>query len=172
VIAAGVWTGEVARMLGVALPVGLDTNMLTITEPAGFVMDKIVTHVRGVLTLKQYPNGTCMIGGGWQGIGSLASGRKDLDPDRLAQNRHLAYDVVPGLRRLAVARSWAGFEGAMPDALPVFGRLPGQDHVYVTACCPGGFTQGLIFGRLMAELVATGETSMPVAAFDPGRFVG
>src|SRR5262245_64655552 len=35
VIAAGVWTGEVARMLGVTLPVGLDTNMLTITESAG-----------------------------------------------------------------------------------------------------------------------------------------
>ena len=170
VIAAGAWSGELARSLGMALPVGLEVNMLTITEPAPPVMDRLVTHVQGNLTLKQYPDGTCMIGGGWQGVGSLASGRKDLDHEALTGNLRLAAQVVPGLQRLAVARSWSGFEGATPDGLPLFGRLPGQDHVYIAACCRGGWTQGPIFGRLMAELIATGETSMTVGLFDPGRF--
>lgn len=170
VIAAGAWSGELARMLGVALPVGLDVNMLTITEPAALVMDRIVTHIRGIMTLKQYPNGTCMIGGGWQGRGTLADGARDLDHESLVHNLRLAAELVPRLARLAIVRSWAGYEGVTPDSLPLFGRLPGQPHVYVTACCRGGWTQGPIFGRLMAELVATGETSMPVAAFDPGRF--
>jgi glycine/D-amino acid oxidase-like deaminating enzyme len=111
-----------------------------------------------------------MIGGGWQGVGTLADGRKALDHESLIHNLRVATEVVPGLARLAIVRSWAGYEGSTPDALPLFGRLPGQDHVYITACCRGGFTQGLIFGRLMAELVATGETSMPVTAFDPRRF--
>jgi glycine/D-amino acid oxidase-like deaminating enzyme len=171
VIAAGAWSGELARGVGVKLPVGLEVNMLTITEPATPVMDRIVTHVRGILTLKQYPNGTCMIGGGWQGVGSLASGRKELDHEALIHNLRVAASVVPGLARLAIVRSWAGFEGSTPDALPLFGRLPGQDHVYIAACCRGGWTQGLIFGRLMAELVETGETSMTVAPFDPWRFL-
>jgi glycine/D-amino acid oxidase-like deaminating enzyme len=171
IIAAGAWSGELAGGVGVTLPVGLDVNMLTITEPAAPVMEGIVTHVRGILTLKQYPNGTCMIGGGWQGRGSLADGRKEPDHETLIHNLRVAADVVPGLARLAVVRSWAGYEGVTPDALPLFGRLPGQDHVYITACCRGGWTQGLIFGRLMAELVATEETSMSVAAFDPKRFV-
>jgi sarcosine oxidase subunit beta len=105
-------------------------------------------------------------------VGSLANGRKELDHESLIHNLRVAADVVPGLARLAIVRSWAGFEGVTPDSLPLFGRLPGQDHVYITACCRGGWTQGLIFGRLMAELVATGETSMTVAPFDPGRFVG
>jgi len=170
VIAAGAWSGELARGLGVPLPVSLEVNMLTVTEPAGLVMDRFVSHVRGILTLKQYPNGTCMIGGGWQGIGTLADGSKALDHEPLIHNLRVATDVVPGLARLAIVRSWAGYEGSTPDGLPLFGRLPGQEHVYITACCRGGFTQGLIFGRLMAELVATGQTSMPVAAFDPGRF--
>ena len=170
VIAAGAWSGELARGLGVPLPVSLEVNMLTVTEPAGLVMDRFVSHVRGILTLKQYPNGTCMIGGGWQGIGTLADGSKALDHEPLIHNLRVATDVVPGLARLAIVRSWAGYEGSTPDGLPLFGRLPGQEHIYITACCRGGFTQGLIFGRLMAELVATGQTSMPVAAFDPGRF--
>jgi glycine/D-amino acid oxidase-like deaminating enzyme len=170
VIAAGAWSAELAGQLGVALPVGLDVNMLTITDAAAPLMAGIVTHVRGLLTLKQYPNGTCMIGGGWQGRGTLGDGRKELDHPALIQNLRVAAEIVPGLARLAVLRSWAGYEGATPDSLPLFGRLPGQDNVYITACCPGGWTQGLIFGRLMAELVARGETSLPVRSFDPGRF--
>jgi sarcosine oxidase, subunit beta len=172
VIAAGAWSGELARRLGVELPVGLDVNMLTITEPAPMVMDRIVTHVRGILTLKQYPNGTCMIGGGWQGLGTLADGARGLDHEALIHNLRLSAEIVPALARLAIVRSWAGYEGQTPDALPLFGRLPGQRHVFIAACCRGGWTQGLIFGRLMAELVATGETSMPVDAFRPGRFPG
>lgn len=171
VIAAGAWSGELARGLGVDLPVGLEINMLTITEPAAPVMDRLVTHVQGNLTLKQYPNGTCMIGGGWQGVGSLADGRKGLDHDALIENLRLAAAVVPGLARLAIVRSWAGYEGSTPDGLPLFGRLPGQECVYITACCRGGWTQGPIFGRLMAELVESGEPSMAVGAFDPARFV-
>lgn len=170
VIAAGVWSGEVAHLLGVELPIGLDTNMLTITEPAGLVMDRIVTHVRGVLTLKQYPNGTCMIGGGWQGWGDVASCRKDLDYESLLHNVRVAAGVVPGLASLNVVRSWAGLEGATPDALPLLGRLPGHPNVFVTACARGGFTLGPLLGRLLAELIVHGEASMPVGAFDPARF--
>ena len=170
VIAAGVWSGEIARALGIELPINLDTNMLTITEPTGLIMDRIVTHARGVLTLKQYPNGTCMIGGGWQGRGDVASRRKDLDHDSLLHNFRVAAAVVPGLASLNVVRSWAGLEGGTPDLLPLLGRLPGHPNAFVTACARGGFTLGPVLGRLLAELVVHGDASMPVAAFDPGRF--
>jgi glycine/D-amino acid oxidase-like deaminating enzyme len=169
VVAAGAWSGEVARWLGVELPVGLDVNMLTITEPADLVMDRIVTDTRGTLTLKQFPNGTCMIGGGWRGHGDLA-GRKDLDYEALLHNFRLAARVVPGLASLQLVRSWAGLEGSTPDALPLLGRLPGHPNVFMTACARGGFTLGPLLGRLLAEHIATGEPSMPIADFDPARF--
>ena len=170
VLAAGVWSGEVARLLGVTLPVGLDTNMLTITEPTGLVMDRIVTHVRGILTLKQYPNGTCIVGGGWQGHGDVATRRKDLDYESLLHNLRVATAVVPGLAPLQIVRSWAGLEGATPDFLPLLGRLPGFDNVFMTACARGGFTLGPLLGRLVSEKILHGDTSIPIGAFDPGRF--
>jgi sarcosine oxidase, subunit beta len=171
VVAAGVWSGEIAGLVGVTLPIDLDVDMLTITEAAPPVMDRIVTHVRGVLTLKQYPNGTCMIGGGWQGRGDIATRRKDLDYESLLHNLRVAAAVVPALTGLNVVRSWAGLEGATPDLLPLLGRLPGQRNVFVTACARGGWTLGPMLGRLLAELIVHGETSLPIGAFDPARFV-
>lgn len=168
VIAAGVWSRDLARMVGVELPIDLEVNMLTITESAAPVMDRIVTHARGVLTLKQYPNGTCMIGGGRQGRGDVA-GRKDLDHESLLHNLRVAAAVVPGLASLNVVRSWAGLEGATRDMLPLLGRLPGRPNVFITACARGGFTLGPLLGRLLAELIVHGEASMPIAAFDPAR---
>ncbi len=171
VIAAGVWSGAIGRMLHVDLPVALDVNMLTVTEPTTPVMDRIVTHLRGILTVKQLSNGTCLIGGGWQGRGDLATGRKGLDYDSLLHNLRLAASVVPGLQRLHIVRSWAGFEGVTPDSLPLFGRLPGHANVFITACARGGWTLGPVLGRLLGELILTGETSLPISEFDPSRFL-
>lgn len=170
VVAAGVWSGQIAQLLGVALPVGLDTNMLTITEPSGVVMDRIVTHIRGVLTLKQYPNGTCCVGGGWQGHGDIATRRKDLDYESLLHNMRVATAVVPGLADLQIVRCWAGLEGSTPDLLPLVGPLPGLPNAFLTACARGGFTLGPLLGRLLSELIVHGGPSMDIAAFDPGRF--
>ena len=72
VIAAGPWSRDIAAMLGAALPLRIDVNMLSITERAPVFIDKVVTHIRGILSLKQFPNGTCIIGGGWQGRGDIA----------------------------------------------------------------------------------------------------
>jgi sarcosine oxidase, subunit beta len=169
IIAAGVWSGKVARLIGIDLPVHLDVNILTVTEPAARVMDLMVTHIRGILTLKQLPNGSCIIGGGWQGIGDLESGRKDFDYESLLHNIRLGALIVPALKDLHVVRNWAGFEGVTPDSLPYFGRLPGLPNAYISACARGGWSIGPVLGKLMDELVRTGKTSFPILEFDPKR---
>lgn len=171
VIAAGAWTGGVARMLGVDLPVAADVNMLTITEPAPRLIDRVITHIGGILSLKQYPNGTCLIGGGWQGRGSLDSGQRDTDYVSLMHNLRIAMQVVPGLAELRMVRTWAGYEGVAADALPLFGVLPGVPGAYVNACARGGYHQGPALGEAMAQLMLEGRTALDMRAFDPARFV-
>ena len=171
VIAAGAWSSEIATMLGVELPLMVDVNMLTITEPAPSVLDRVVTHMGGVLSLKQYANGTCMIGGGWQGRGSLASGERDIDHVRLLHNLAFAARVVPAMRKLGIQRCWSGFESVAPDALPVLGRLPGYRDVFIATGARGGYSLGPALGRVVAELVTTGTTSMPAEPFDPARLL-
>jgi glycine/D-amino acid oxidase-like deaminating enzyme len=170
VIAAGAWSAQVAGLFGVDLPVTLDVNMLTVTEPSRKIMDLIVTHIKGILTLKQLPHGSCIIGGGWQGRGELKSGTKDLNYTGLLHNIRLAVDVVPALKNLHILRSWSGFEGVTPDSLPYLGRLPGHDNVYIAACARGGWTLGPLLAKLITEKILTGKTSLPLDVFDPARF--
>jgi glycine/D-amino acid oxidase-like deaminating enzyme len=169
-ITAGAWSGECARLLGRQLPIALDVNMVSVTEGAPPTIGNMTMHARGILTLKQVANKTCLIGGGWQGVGTLADRRKDVDYDQLVHNLRLAVRVVPGLAQLNILRSWAGYEGVSPDSLPYLGRVGDGPNFYCAACARGGFTLGPLVGQLLGELIATGETSRPIDRFDPGRF--
>ncbi len=171
VIAAGAWSKEIARWLGFELPMRLGVNMLTVTEPVPKVMNLMVTHIRGILTLKQFPHGSCIIGGAWQGQGDLQSRRKDIDYEALLHNIRFAAAVVPGLANVHILRSWAGFEDVSPDYLPYFGRLPGYPNVFIMCGAIGGWTFAPALGRLMMDLLLTGKTSIPVREFAPERFI-
>lgn len=169
-LATGAWTQKTAALLGARLPVSLDVNMVTVTEPAPFTMQGLISHARGILTLKQALNGSCLIGGGWQGIGSLEDRRKEVDYDQVVANVRLALQVVPGLAGLNALRSWAGYEGVTPDSLPYLGTLRGHDNIFVAACARGGFTLGPAMARLFAQIMSGQEPSRPIASFDPARF--
>lgn len=169
-ITSGAWSSEVASMIGLSLPISLDVNMVTVTEPTEPFIPNIVTHARGILTVKQAHNGTCLIGGGWQGVGTLADRRKDVSYDQLVHNMRLAIAVIPSLGKLNVLRCWAGYEGVTPDSLPILGQLGDYSNVFCAACARGGFTLAPILSKLLSELMLSGNTSLSIRAFDPGRF--
>lgn len=168
-VAAGAWSGKVLSRLGAHVPIGLDVNMIAVTEPAAPVFRGIVFHTRGILTVKQIANGTCLIGGGWQGIGSLDSGQKEIDYESSLHNIRLAVSVLPGLKPLNIVRQWSGFEGVTPDSLPYLGAVDEKPGLFVCTCVRGGWTLGPLFGRLAAELLADGRASLPIDAFAPLR---
>ena len=55
--------------LGVHLPIKVLTNQFSVTERITPVMRTQVGIASGLLSLKQFPHGTVVIGGGWQGTG-------------------------------------------------------------------------------------------------------
>jgi len=168
--AAGAWAGEIAALLGVSLPVKVDVNMLTVTEPAPPLFDRVVTHVGGILSLKQLPNGTCLIGGGWQGRGSVSSGTKDIDYEHLLHNLRVAANVIPKLRDLHIVRTWAGFEAVAPDALPIMGRLGRHDHAWALTCARGGYSLAPALGQRLADMILNPCKRDAFPEFSPQRF--
>lgn len=170
VIAAGAWSGELARLLGVNLPVALDVNMICVSTPSESFMHGVVTHVRGILTLKQVANGGCLIGGGWQGTGSLGSGNKDIDYESSLHNVRLAVKVIPAIAQRTLLRQWAGFEGVSPDSCPYLGPLPNVRNAYALTCARGGWTLSPILSKMLSEIILDRDTELPFKAFSPGRF--
>jgi glycine/D-amino acid oxidase-like deaminating enzyme len=74
-------------------------------------------------------------------------------------------------RPIAVTHRWAGIFGFVPDFLPVVGRVPGREGVWVA----GGYSgHGNVLGFLCGELVAgaiVGEPAPLLALFDPARLL-
>ena len=170
VIAAGAWADAVAALFGVKLVLRQHVNMLSITERiASFMDNQVVTHVAGRFTLKQFPNGSCMLGGGFQGRGDCRTGEKEVDFEQLVANLRFQCDVVPSLKTANLLRSWAGFSGQPEDGKPLIGSVPGQPQLYLAHPGGAGFTIGPLVGRLVAEAVLTGSQPTLAARFDPAR---
>ena len=131
VLAGGVWIEPMLAWLGVRLPIKVLVNQLAVTERIAPVMRTVVGIASGLLSLKQYPHGTVVIGGGWQGIGDRARGGVELVPERLTGNIRLACHAIPRLREARLARAWAGLEGETADAMPAAGPVPGIPDAYV-----------------------------------------
>ena len=169
VLAGGAWLGEMAGWLGVRLPVRALVNQLAVTERLPPVMRTVVGVASGLLSLKQFTNGTAVIGGGWQASGNRERGGGALLPGRLVGNLRLACHAVPTLRGARLVRAWSGLEAETRDALPAVGPLPGHPGAFVCGSVHSGFTSGPWIAKLLADRILGRAPAMPL--FPPDRLI-
>jgi len=170
ILSGGVWLESMLALLGVDIRVKCLINQLVITERMRPVMRTVISIANGLLSLKQFPNGTVLIGGGWQGGGDPQRGGVETIPDNLIGNMRLAQWTVPALAEGRVARVWLGLEAETADALPVIGAVPGVPDAYVIGSVHSGYTSGPYMGKLLADNILGHELELPL--FDPARLVG
>jgi gamma-glutamylputrescine oxidase len=73
--------------------------------------------------------------------------------------------------RAVVEHRWSGIWGTTADLLPLAGRLPGRDGVWVAAGYSGhGNVLGFACGQLVAAVLA-GDSPRELALFDPARLL-
>jgi glycine/D-amino acid oxidase-like deaminating enzyme len=161
-VATGVWIEPVLRLLGVELPIKVLVNQLAVTERIPQAMRTVIGIASGLLSLKQYPHGTVVIGGGWQGKGDREHGTGELIPENLIGNMRLACHAVPALKDARLVRAWTGFEAETRDALPAAGAIPGVPDAYVCGSVHSGYTSGPYIARLLAERILGREPALPL----------
>lgn len=111
--------------------------------------------------------------------GCLFSGPKDeestfntnVDWEHLAESVAKAVARVPVLEKAEIKRGWAGSYDLSPDNNAILGAVPELRGFYVATGHSGhGFMHGPATGKLMAELILTGEPSMDISPLGFDRF--
>ncbi|WP_428665390.1 NAD(P)/FAD-dependent oxidoreductase [Reyranella sp.] len=169
--AAGAWADRIAAMLGEPVPLTVVAPMLMVTSRLPAFIQPVVILRGRKLSFKQLGNGTVVIGGG-----HLATPHRDrnetvLDWDKLAISARTVWELFPLMRQATIVRAWAGIEAYMPDSIPVVGPSGTSEGVFHQfGFSTHGFQLGPGTGAVIAELVATGATNVPIADLAIGRF--
>ncbi len=171
VVAAGPWTGQITKMVGMDLPIGPNVLSMNVTEARPPELDLLIQHIGRRLTLKQTESGTYIVGGGWPGEYVATDNWKGTSVESLAGNMWAAAAVFPRLTRLRVLRTWAGLGANTPDWHPIIGEYAGAPGFHVLFAGLG-FTLGLTCAQRMADMLIRPGSADADAAFAPARYIG
>ena len=197
VIAAGAWSAEVGRMLGLDIPIVPVLGRMWATAPLPPTLFHALsstesyhywsehpgdsdeppnlTHKDGVrftrhLYGSQTRSGAIAFGGDRQVVGTNDSPVPDTEG--IEVNRGHASEVVPVLSAVPIERTWAGLMPFSMDGTPIIGRIPQSQGLYiVSGLASSGFGRGPMAGKLLADYIRTGERPSALSEADPARCV-
>jgi glycine oxidase len=162
----GPWSQGAAAWLGRPLPVEpLKGEMLRLAAVAPpLACDAVAPHV----SLFGRAGGQIWIGATMERRGF------DKEPSEAARRTLLgdAVRLMPSLAKATLAHQTVCLRPVTPDGLPIIGRMPDWDGVYVaTGGGPKGILLAPAMGLAVADLILTGRTSLPIGSCAPERFV-
>jgi len=174
VVAAGPWSGEIGRSLGLSIPVTplrrqVAPTVATDALPGGMPMtiwagDGFHLRVKDRRVLLLRPND-----GDPRDPWSTA-----VDDSWVREVTRMAHDRVPVLRDVPVDRlgCWAGLYEMTPDKHALLGRVHGAANAYTATGNSGhGVMHSLAEGQLLSELIVDGAyATLDATALRPTRF--
>ena len=140
------------------------------TEPLELLYNRPHYARGGYDYWQQLPDGRLILGG--RRDTSLETERTAVDDTTPAVQEQLeSFAEQLFGRKPEITHRWSGFWGQTADLLPLAGRLPGSDRVWVAGGYSGhGNVLGFECGYLVAEAIL-GKPTPELAAFDPARAV-
>jgi D-amino-acid dehydrogenase len=166
VLAAGAWTTELARGIGLRIPM---------QAGKGYHVNLGGTGIR--------PSTTCVLAEVFVAVTPLSGGLRlagtvelsglnlrmvERRLDRLASG---ARSYLRGIEGARVESTWCGLRPLTADGLPVVGWAPGVQGVFVaTGHAMMGFLLGPLTGKLTSQALLDESPSMDVAPFGADRF--
>ena len=170
-LAAGAWSARLTRPLGIDLPIETRALQMMVTDPMPARLKPVVGCVGRRLSLKQLPDGAYLLGGGWPGeVDEERRLGRTLSASMVGSAIHGSAVYLP-LLESRVVRAWTGLEAMAVDEVPILGPLPGVEGAFVACGFSGhGFALAPCVGELMAELITTGHSPIPLEPLGLQRF--
>jgi D-amino-acid dehydrogenase len=168
VLATGAWSGQVADTLGVPLPVYPQRGqILHLQGPVEAGRWPIVVGFHSHYLLS-FPDGRVVAGATREdqagfAVRVTASGAREVLGEALR--------VAPGLADFTLHEIRVGLRPATPDGLPILGRVPQLDNVFIaTGHGASGLQLGPYSGALAADLALGKQPELDLAPFAVERF--
>lgn len=165
VLAAGARSGQIARLLGVDVPVRPVRGQMIALGGMQSPIRSIVWGPDGYLVPRA--NGLVFAGATVEDVGF----RRRTTKAAVRRLRSMAGALVPQLRAATTQFEWAGLRPGTPDGLPIIGPVPGIANLIAAT---GHYRNGILLGPLTGHVIANSLTrndwrGVPVA-FSPARF--
>lgn len=164
VIATGAWSGQIREWTGLDVPVTPLKGQIVRLEG---LHPPLEYHVAGPGAAVQKVDGKLWVAATEEEAGFDL----EITPEaheRLIEN---AARVLPSVRQSRVLEQTACLRPRTPDALPILGRAPDRENLYVTT---GAGKKGIMLapamGKAIADLMVRGESPSAIDALGPERF--
>ena len=161
VIAAGCWTGALTAQLDVPIQIEPAKGQIVLVE----TMPPPFQHIVDGLGIYIVPrsDGKILLGATVEYVGY----DKTATVDGAKQMIDAGIGIAPQLAHSTFVQTWAGLRPYAKNG-PLLGYLPGYDNVVLAS---GHFKNGILLapitGQLIAELLTTGQSSLPLEPFQP-----
>ncbi len=176
-VAAGAWTADALRTVGVELPLKSTNAEAMISEKLPPVLNNHVgvgnfyetIHKKAqavALGVLQFPNGTLYIA---EAVEMSTRVRLDATPWGPPGMARALIDRVPALANARVIRSWAAPSPFLEDEQPGVGYIPGFDNLFLATCFHLHVTTVPILTDIIASMVRGEPTEINVESFSPAR---
>lgn len=163
VLAAGAWSSDLLRPLGLDLRVKpVKGQMMLAGGPPDFCRHMILD---GETYLIPRADGRILVGSTLEDAGFDKAVTMDAVGDIAARGARL----MPELGKLPLITSWAGLRPATPDRLPYIGKGPLEGLLVATGHYRNGILLAPITAEIVSDLLAGQPPPIDLAPFDPMR---
>jgi D-amino-acid dehydrogenase len=166
VLSAGIWTKELARPLGLRLPLQPGKGYSLTSVGNGQPPNRALFFVEAMIGAAPYNDAVRLAG-----MLELAGADMSIQPRRVAALREAARRYLHGWEPADPSFEWTGLRPMTPDGLPVIGEIPGQTGAFIaTGHGMVGVTLAPATAALLAPVVLDGTTSPELYPFRVDRF--
>lgn len=161
VIAAGCWTGNLTSLLDFQISIGPAKGQIVLLETMPPLIGRTIDGL-GIYIVPR-ADGKILLGATVEFVGY----DKTPSVDGVKQMIDAAVAIVPELSQSTFVQTWVGLRPYYKKG-PCLGFLPGYDNVVIAS---GHYKNGILLapvtGKLIAELLTTGKTSLSIEPFSP-----
>jgi sarcosine oxidase subunit beta len=168
---AGPWAAQVGRMVGLELPVQPYRRQVFVTAPFDKLPKQIPMIIDFAPSFYFRREGESILMG-MTDQDELPSFNTNFDLDFLVKVADKAAYRAPVLDRADFMRGWGGLYAITPDDNAIIGRdIGGVGGFYCAVGFSGhGFMQSPAVGRILADLITSGQTDFDLGPFQLERF--